>query len=92
VYQLEHSLAGRWELDDFLREWSQTTGLAVDPGRLHFWQVMSTFRLAVIALTGIRVFCDGATDRPAAPADRVIAMALRETGLITAGHRAGVSG
>jgi aminoglycoside phosphotransferase (APT) family kinase protein len=82
VYRGEHFLAGRFELDDFLREWSRAAGLTADAERLHFWQVMSTFRLAVIALTGIRAFCDGVTDRPAAPADRVIAMALRETELI----------
>jgi aminoglycoside phosphotransferase (APT) family kinase protein len=81
VYRREHFLAGSFEPDDFLRAWSRETDIAVDLQRLHFWQVMSTFRLAVIALTAINAFCRGITDRPSAPADRVIAMALHETGL-----------
>lgn len=89
VYRREHFIAGRFQLEDFLGMWSRTSGLAVDHDRLHFWQVMSTFRLAVIALTGIKAFCEGATDRPTAPADRVIALALRETGLMSSRHSGG---
>jgi aminoglycoside phosphotransferase (APT) family kinase protein len=79
IYRGEHFLRDRWGVDDFLRTWSAATGLTLEPERLHFWQVMSVFRLAVIALTGIRAFCDRATDRPAAPATKVIAAALSET-------------
>lgn len=82
LYRREHFIAGRWEVDDFLSSWERSTNFAVDRHRLHFWQVMSVFRLAVIALSGVRAFCDGETDRPAAPADRVIRAALSETGLL----------
>lgn len=81
IYRGEHFLDGRWEVENFLRAWSAATGMTLDRERLHFWQVMSVFRLAIIALTGVRAFCDRATDRPAAPADRVIRAALREMGL-----------
>lgn len=84
VYRREHFLEGRWELHDFLARWSAESGMEVEPERLHFWQVMSTFRLAVIALTGVRAFCDGAADRPAGPTDRVEKLALLETGLLDA--------
>jgi aminoglycoside phosphotransferase (APT) family kinase protein len=83
IYRREHFIPGRWEPQDFLQRWAEVTGMEVEHDRLHFWQVMSTFRLAVIALTGIRAFVEGATDRPAAPADGVVAAALRETGLLT---------
>jgi len=89
LYQLEHFLEKRWTRDDFLGEWSRATGIDIDYDRLHFWQVMSTFRLAVIALTGIKAFCAGSTDRPAAPADRVVAATLRETGLTAGTHSTG---
>lgn len=80
IYAAEHFLAGRWEVDDFLARYGAAAGVdGVDPERLHFWQVMSSFRLAVLALVGIRNFCDGVTDRPAAPADRVIRMSLADT-------------
>ena len=83
LYEKEHFLGDRWDETQFLAQWEIATNIPVDRERLHFWQVMSVFRLAVIALSGVRAFCDGATDRPAAPADSVIRAALYETGLVT---------
>ncbi len=80
VYRGEHFIPGDWEIADFLTAWSAASGLAIEPGRLHFWQVMSTFRLAVIALTGVANFVAGTSDRPTGPADRVVGLALAETG------------
>ncbi|MWA03243.1 phosphotransferase [Actinomadura sp. LD22] len=74
VYRREHFQPG-WEPDDFLRRYTELTGIEVDPRALAFWQVLSMFRLAVIALTGIRAFCGG-SDRPAAPADALIRQVL----------------
>jgi aminoglycoside phosphotransferase (APT) family kinase protein len=80
IYAVEHFLPGRWEADDFVARYAVAVGVdGVDPGRLHFWQVMSTFRLAIMALTGVRNSCDGTTDRPAAPADHVARRALTDT-------------
>lgn len=82
IYRGEHFLPGLWGTGDFVDRYRSATGTdEVDPARLHFWQVMSTFRLAVMALTGIAAFLDGSTDRPAGPADRVIRQALADTGL-----------
>jgi aminoglycoside phosphotransferase (APT) family kinase protein len=83
VYRREHFVPERWDVDDFLAAWSAVSGVGVDRGRLHFWQVLSTFRLAVIALAGVRHFVDGATDRPTGPVDRVARLALAEAGLTT---------
>jgi aminoglycoside phosphotransferase (APT) family kinase protein len=76
LYAREHFIAGSWSSEDFLRRYSERTGTDVDPAALHFWQVFATFRLAVIALAGIRAFVEGASDRPAAPADAVIRQVL----------------
>lgn len=84
VYRREHFLDGRWSPADFLNSWSEGSGLDIDPARLHFWQVMSAFRLAVIALTAVRAFCDRTTDRPAGPTGAIERLALRETGLLDA--------
>jgi aminoglycoside phosphotransferase (APT) family kinase protein len=82
IYSREHFLARRWERGDFLERYAVAAGIeVVNPERLHFWQVMSTFRLAIMALTGVANFLDGSTDRPAAPADRVMRQALTDTGL-----------
>lgn len=82
VYRQEHFVPGESGVGDFLDRWSERSGIEVERDRLHFWQVMSTFRLAVIALTGVRAFCDGTSDRPAGPTRRVEHLALRETGLL----------
>ncbi|WP_286901544.1 phosphotransferase family protein [Thermocrispum sp.] len=67
VYEREHFLPG-WSREDFLRRYTELTGLQIDPEALLFWQVLAMFRLAVIALQAVRVFCSGTSDRPAAPA------------------------
>ncbi|HWD05866.1 MAG TPA: phosphotransferase family protein [Kribbella sp.] len=67
VYTREHFIPGVWEQDDFLKRYRELTGTAVPADALLFWQVLALFRLAVIALQGIRIFCAGETDRPAAP-------------------------
>lgn len=81
IYRGEHLIAPAWDKDAFLRRYSAAAGTAVEDGpRLHFWEVMSVFRLAVIALTGIRIFCDGTSTRPAAPADRLVRRVLDDIG------------
>ena len=59
-----------------MRRYTAHTGTAVEPASLHFWQVMSTFRLAIMALTGIHAFVVDGADRPAGTADRVIKQVL----------------
>ncbi|NMH98226.1 phosphotransferase family protein [Pseudonocardia sp. K10HN5] len=85
LYAREHFIPGSWEVEDFLRRYTERTGIEVDRDALVFWQVMSAFRLAVIALTGVRNYCTGATDRPAAPADGVIRQVL--AGILATGGR-----
>lgn len=67
VYTREHFIPGVWEQSDFLKRYQELTGTTVPAESLLFWQVLSLFRLAVIALQGVRIFCTGETDRPAAP-------------------------
>lgn len=68
VYRGEHFIPGAWDQDDFLDRYAELTGTRPDPSELLFWQVLAMFRLAVIALQGVRIFCSGESDRPAAPA------------------------
>lgn len=82
VYAREHAVTGAFSTADFVARYEERTGARVEPDRLRFWQVLSSFRLAVIALAGVRNFCEGATNRPAAPPTdllrRVLQDALRE--------------
>lgn len=72
LYAREHFIPGAWTQKDFLRRYAERTGIDVDPGALRFWQTFTVFRLAVIALQGVRIFCEGGSDRPAAPLPRVL--------------------
>ncbi|MFN2538768.1 MAG: phosphotransferase family protein [Mycobacteriales bacterium] len=78
VYALEHTVAGHFTQDDFIATYELISGAAVDRHRLRFWQVLSALRLAVIALTGVRNFVDGTTDRPAAPPGRLLRTVLSD--------------
>lgn len=59
----EHRVPGAWEPDDFLRQWSELTGLTVDPARVHWWQVLANLKLSVVTLTGVRAFVEGRLDQ-----------------------------
>lgn len=76
LYRVEHFIPGAWEPDDFLVRYTAATGIEVPKRALEFWQIMATFRLAVIALTGVRNFCEHRSDRPAGPADAVVARVI----------------
>ena len=67
LYRREHFVAGGFGPDDFLARYEKRSGAAVHPEAVHFWEVMATFRLAVMALTGVRAFCSGEAQRPAPP-------------------------
>lgn len=76
LYAREHFVTGSWERADLLRRYTERTGHRVDEEALRFWQVMTVFRLAVIALQGVRIFCTGESDRPTAPVDAVVRHAV----------------
>ncbi|OHV63524.1 phosphotransferase [Pseudofrankia sp. BMG5.36] len=84
LYTHEHFIPGRWEVEDFLRRYTERTGLEINRRALEFWQIMSAFRLAVIAVTAARNFALGTTDRPQPPSDglvrRVLAAVLAAEG------------
>jgi aminoglycoside phosphotransferase (APT) family kinase protein len=79
LYRREHFIPGVWEEDDFLRRYSGRTGTDVDRAALRFWQVLAMYKLSALALTGIRIFVEGQTDRPAAPADRLVRAVVAAT-------------
>lgn len=66
IYTREHFIRDAWSQDEFLSRYAAATGVLVEPERLHFWQVLSMFKLAAILLVGIGSFLEGETDRAAA--------------------------
>jgi aminoglycoside phosphotransferase (APT) family kinase protein len=79
IYRREHFLDG-WTVQDLLARYHERTGSAPDPARLRFWQVFSTFRLAVIAVRAVRLLAEGSPMGQAAPVDRLYALLAKEIG------------
>ena len=63
IRRREHQIPGQWEVDDLVSAYEDRTGRTVDRAALRFWQVLANFKLAAIAMTGVRSFCDGRTRR-----------------------------
>lgn len=68
----EHSIDGAWEADDLLAHYEQTTGTQVDHGALRWWVVFSTFKTAVMQVSGLRSFLEGRSEEPYRPHRRVL--------------------
>jgi aminoglycoside phosphotransferase (APT) family kinase protein len=76
LYRQEHFIPGHWEVEEFLSHYEEESGHEVDRQALRFWQVLAMFRLAVMALTSMRSFQQGLSDRPSAPIDSLAARTL----------------
>jgi len=63
VRAAEHLIPGVWERADLYRAYEELTGFQVDEAAVQFWRVFANFKLATIALTGVRNFCEGRSDR-----------------------------
>jgi len=72
LYRREHFVADAFGPAEFLARYESASGTSVDRESLRWWEVMATFRLAVMALTGVRTFCTGEAQRPAASPDVIV--------------------
>lgn len=78
IYRTEHLLGDQWTATMFLERYCARSGITIEPERLRFWQVLATFKLAVIALAAVSSFLDDAGDRAAPPTDGVMRTLMRE--------------
>ena len=53
-------MGGLIEPDAFYRRYEETSGIPVDRSRVFFYQVLGNVKMAVIALSGVRAFGEGA--------------------------------
>jgi aminoglycoside phosphotransferase (APT) family kinase protein len=77
IYRGEHFPEG-WSVGDFLARYVKRGGTEPEPERLRFWQVLSVFRLTVIALRSARNIEQGLAPGPPPPVDRVIGQLLAD--------------
>jgi aminoglycoside phosphotransferase (APT) family kinase protein len=54
----EHLITGTWEADDLVTHYERCTGVPVDSRALYWWQTMSTFKTAVMQVSGLRAFIE----------------------------------
>lgn len=48
----------------FFRAYQEQSGIPVDPDRVRFYEVLGAVKMAVVAISGIRAFCDGRSPEP----------------------------
>ncbi|MGW4488498.1 phosphotransferase family protein [Amycolatopsis sp. NPDC004368] len=68
----EHLIEGVWDRADLVRHYRETTGTDVDETALEWWVVFSTFKTAVMQVSGLRAFLDERSDEPYRPTRRVL--------------------
>ncbi|GLZ51565.1 phosphotransferase family protein [Actinomycetospora sp. NBRC 106378] len=72
----EHAIPGRWEAADLIGHYEEVTGEPVDREALRWWVTFSTFKTAVMQVSGLRAFLEGRSDEPYRPHRRVLGSLL----------------
>ena len=53
--------------EDLVARYHAASGIAVDDRRVRFYEILGTVKMAVIALTGVRAYCEGKTHEASMP-------------------------
>ncbi len=72
----EHLIEGTWTRDDLIARYVAVTGTEVDDAALSWWVTFSTFKTAVMQVSGLRAFLEGRSDEPYRPTRRVLSTLL----------------
>lgn len=72
----EHTIPGTWEPEDIVARYARTAGVDVDRRSLAWWVAFSTFKTAVMQVSGLRSFLEGRSDEPYRPTRRVLSTLL----------------
>lgn len=72
----EHTIPGTWEAADIVTRYERATGVDVDRAALAWWVTFSTFKTAVMQVSGLRSFLEGRSDEPYRPTRRVLSTLL----------------
>lgn len=72
----EHYVPGAWERDELLGHYESITGTPVDWAAVHWWNVMSCYKTAVMQTSGLRSFVEGRSDELYLPTAAVLGTLL----------------
>ncbi|MPY91540.1 MAG: phosphotransferase [Acidimicrobiia bacterium] len=60
----EHLIAGAWERHQLLARYQATAGIDVDEASVAWWNVLATYKTAVMQVSGLRSFVEGRCEEP----------------------------
>lgn len=72
----EHLIEGVWSRGDLIARYITATGCDVEQDELQWWVVFSTFKTAVMQISGLLAFVEGRSDEPYRPTRRVLSTLL----------------
>lgn len=72
----EHYVPGSWERDELLGHYETVSEFPVDPVAVHWWNVMSCYKTAVMQVSGLRSFVEGRSDELYLPTAAVLGSLL----------------
>ena len=72
----EHTIEGSWHAEDLIAHYEAVTGAPVDRTALAWWTAYSSFKTAVMQVSGLRAFLEGRAEEPYRPHRRVLATLL----------------
>jgi aminoglycoside phosphotransferase (APT) family kinase protein len=72
----EHTIPGTWESEDLVAHYATAAGLEPDPRHLAWWVMFSSFKTAVMQVSGLRSFVEGRSDEPYRPTRKVLSTLL----------------
>ncbi len=68
----EHLIDGAWEAEHLFALYEELTGVAVDRVAVAWWNIFSTFKTAVMQISGLRAYVEGRIDEPYQPSAAVL--------------------
>jgi aminoglycoside phosphotransferase (APT) family kinase protein len=68
----EHLIPGSWEREQLIERYREATGFEVGDGDLRWWNAFSTFKTAVMQVSGLRSYLEGRSQEPYRPTARVL--------------------
>lgn len=68
----EHLIPAAWERPQLLERYQLRTGFDVDPDSVRWWNLFSTFKTAVMQVSGLRSYLEGRSDETYRPTAKVL--------------------
>lgn len=75
----EHLIDDAWEAEHLFARYESVTGSHVDRDAVHWWNVFSTYKTAVMQVSGLRSFVEGRSDELYQPSAAVLTNLLDTT-------------